>query len=172
MRLGTYWLVRIGIVMLLTALVFFGNYAYQNLIVRLGPGGKVGLLYFASALLLGGLALGSRWPQGAEADHALLRLGWRLAGQVKERSVTQGQYLKVQTPVMTLVETTGSVVALFHQNELHQVAPGNEAEFALESFAPKYAARGDVLGIARIVESAEEQAATATGETPAAPPSV
>ncbi|MFO1316736.1 MAG: HlyD family secretion protein [Burkholderiales bacterium] len=36
-------------------------------------------------------------------------------------------------PVMTLVETTGSVVALFSQNELHQVAPGNEAEFALET---------------------------------------
>ncbi|MEO8675566.1 MAG: HlyD family secretion protein, partial [Casimicrobiaceae bacterium] len=34
-------------------------------------------------------------------------------------------------PVMTLVESTGSVVALYHQNELHQVAPGNEAEFAL-----------------------------------------
>src|ERR1039458_5817590 len=28
MRLGTYWLVRIGIVMVLTALVFFGNLAY------------------------------------------------------------------------------------------------------------------------------------------------
>jgi multidrug resistance efflux pump len=36
-------------------------------------------------------------------------------------------------PVMTLVETTGSVVALFSQNELHQVAPGNEAEFALQT---------------------------------------
>jgi ferredoxin len=38
-----------------------------------------------SALLLAGLALGSGWPQGADPDHALLRLGWRLAGQVKER---------------------------------------------------------------------------------------
>jgi ferredoxin len=38
-----------------------------------------------SALLLGGLALASRWPQGVEPDHALLRLGWRLAGQVRER---------------------------------------------------------------------------------------
>ena len=38
-----------------------------------------------SALLLGGVALGSGWPQGADPDHALLRLGWRLAGQVKER---------------------------------------------------------------------------------------
>jgi multidrug resistance efflux pump len=36
-------------------------------------------------------------------------------------------------PVMTLVETTGSVVALFSQNELHQVAPGNEAEFTLNT---------------------------------------
>jgi multidrug resistance efflux pump len=37
-------------------------------------------------------------------------------------------------PVMTLVEATGSVVALYHQNELHQVEPGNEAEFALETY--------------------------------------
>src|SRR5258707_15291293 len=53
MRLGTYWLVRVGIVMLLTGLVFFGDYAYQNFIPRLGPGGKVSLLYLASGLLLG-----------------------------------------------------------------------------------------------------------------------
>jgi len=38
-----------------------------------------------SALLLGALALGSGWPQGADEDLALLRLGWRLVGQVKER---------------------------------------------------------------------------------------
>ena len=36
-------------------------------------------------------------------------------------------------PVMTLVETTGTIVALYSQNELHQVEPGNEAEFALET---------------------------------------
>ena len=35
MRLGMFWLVRIGIVMLLTGLVFFGNYAYQNFIVKM-----------------------------------------------------------------------------------------------------------------------------------------
>jgi multidrug resistance efflux pump len=40
-------------------------------------------------------------------------------------------------PVMSLVETTGSVVALFQQNELHQVAPGNEAEFALQTLPGK-----------------------------------
>jgi multidrug resistance efflux pump len=33
--------------------------------------------------------------------------------------------------VMTLVEAEGQVIALFHQNELHQVETGNEAEFAL-----------------------------------------
>ena len=33
--------------------------------------------------------------------------------------------------VMTLVEAQGQVVALYHQNELHQVKPGNEAEFSL-----------------------------------------
>ncbi|EEF58461.1 DUF2339 domain-containing protein [Pedosphaera parvula] len=53
MKLGTFWLVRIGIVMVLTALAFFGTYAYQNFIPRLGPAGKVGLLYLASAALLG-----------------------------------------------------------------------------------------------------------------------
>jgi len=37
-------------------------------------------------------------------------------------------------PVMTLVEATGTVVALYYQNELHQVAPGNEAEFALYTY--------------------------------------
>ena len=36
-------------------------------------------------------------------------------------------------PVMTLVEADGQVVALYNQNELHQVAPGNEAEFALKT---------------------------------------
>jgi uncharacterized membrane protein len=52
MRLGTYWLVRVGIVMVLTGLVFFGHLAYENYISRLGPGGKVTLLYLASGLLL------------------------------------------------------------------------------------------------------------------------
>ncbi len=35
--------------------------------------------------------------------------------------------------VMSLVEADGQVVALFHQNELHQVKPGNEAEFTLNT---------------------------------------
>ena len=36
-------------------------------------------------------------------------------------------------PVMTLVEAEGQVVALFNQNELHQIEPGNEAEFTLKT---------------------------------------
>lgn len=35
--------------------------------------------------------------------------------------------------VMTLIEAEGQVVAYYHQNELHQVAPGNEVEFALKT---------------------------------------
>ncbi|HWX22655.1 MAG TPA: DUF2339 domain-containing protein [Candidatus Binatia bacterium] len=49
MRLGTYWLVRIGIGMVLTGLAFIANLAYQNF----GAGGKVLLLYVASGSLLG-----------------------------------------------------------------------------------------------------------------------
>ena len=37
-------------------------------------------------------------------------------------------------PAMTFVEETYQVIALFQQNELHQVAPGNEAEFTLNTY--------------------------------------
>lgn len=37
-------------------------------------------------------------------------------------------------PVMTFVEDEFQVIALFHQNELHQVRPGDEAEIALETY--------------------------------------
>ena len=65
MRLGTYWLVRIGIVMVLTALVFFGNLAYHSFISKLGPGGKVSLLYLASAALL---VAGGWWQRKAAKE--------------------------------------------------------------------------------------------------------
>jgi ferredoxin len=38
-----------------------------------------------SAGLLALVAGGSRWPQGADADDAVLRLGWRMVGQARER---------------------------------------------------------------------------------------
>ena len=53
MRLGTYWLVRVGIILLLTGTVFFARYAYQNYFGHLGPLGKVVLMYVGSGLLMG-----------------------------------------------------------------------------------------------------------------------
>lgn len=38
------------------------------------------------------------------------------------------------TPAMTFVEDAFEVIALFAQNELHQVAPGNDAEFTLNVY--------------------------------------
>lgn len=61
MQLGTYWLVRIGAVLILTGLVFFGNLAYQ----KMGAGGKVALLYLASGLLLGA---GAWWQRKAASE--------------------------------------------------------------------------------------------------------
>ena len=54
MKLATYWFVRVGVVMLLTGLAFFGFYAYQHFISQLGPIGKLSLIYLAGATLLGG----------------------------------------------------------------------------------------------------------------------
>jgi uncharacterized membrane protein len=67
MRLGTYWLVRIGAVLILTGLSFFGNLAYQ----KMGAGGKVALLYLASGLLLGAGA----WWQRKAAEASLQNFG-------------------------------------------------------------------------------------------------
>jgi multidrug resistance efflux pump len=74
-------------------------------------------------------------------------------------------------PVMTLVETTGSVVALYSQNELHQVAPGNEAEFTLDTI-PGRVIKGKVNSIVWASGAGQLQA---TGTLPmtgvlAAPP--
>jgi len=67
MRLGTYWMVRAGIVMLLTGLAFFANYAYHEFIPRLGVAGKIALLYLASGLLLGAGA----WWQRSKGRESL-----------------------------------------------------------------------------------------------------
>jgi multidrug resistance efflux pump len=49
-------------------------------------------------------------------------------------------------PVMTLVEAQGQVVALFNQNELHQIEPGNYAEFTLKT-NPGHVVRAEVDSI-------------------------
>src|SRR6185369_11290550 len=71
MRLGTYWLVRIGIVMLLTGLVFLGTYTYKHYIGRLPAGGKLALLYTAGVALLG---VGS-WLQRRREKEAVRNYG-------------------------------------------------------------------------------------------------
>lgn len=53
LRLGRVWLVRVGIVILLTGLVFLGNFAWAEFVARVGPLGKLVLLYLAG-LGLGG----------------------------------------------------------------------------------------------------------------------
>jgi hypothetical protein len=53
LKVGQYWLVRIGILVLLTGLVLLGNLAYQSVIVKLGAPGKLALLYLAGAVLVG-----------------------------------------------------------------------------------------------------------------------
>ena len=53
MRVGTHWFVRIGVVMLLTGLVFFSKYAYDHYILNFGAPGKITLLYLLSGGLLG-----------------------------------------------------------------------------------------------------------------------
>ena len=63
MKLGTYWFVRIGIVMVLTAMVFLGNYAYQHYWGLLGPVGKVLLMYLGSGALI---AAGTILPRKQE----------------------------------------------------------------------------------------------------------
>jgi ferredoxin len=69
---------------LLTAIATFTRSASPPAESSLGRWRPVAAVVF-SAVLLATIALGSRWPQGADADGALLRLGWRLAGQVDER---------------------------------------------------------------------------------------
>ncbi len=53
MRIGSTWLVRVGIVALLTGFVFLAGYLYQYVVPHLGPAGKVALLYLGAGALTG-----------------------------------------------------------------------------------------------------------------------
>ena len=64
LKLGTYWLARIGIVILLTGFVFLGNYAYHHIVPHLGAWGKLSLLALAGAALGGA---GAWLERGREA---------------------------------------------------------------------------------------------------------
>jgi multidrug resistance efflux pump len=54
--------------------------------------------------------------------------GYAINVQLREGSFTAAFPI---TPAMTFVETEYQVIALYQQNELHQVQPGNEAEFTI-----------------------------------------
>lgn len=71
MKLATYWFVRMGVVMLLTGLAFFGYYAYQKYIPHLGPAGKLSLIYLAGATLLAG----GQWCQRERGNAKLVNFG-------------------------------------------------------------------------------------------------
>lgn len=51
MEVGRVWLVRLGIMILLTGLVFLGNYAWTEIIGKLGPFGKLVMIYLAGGTL-------------------------------------------------------------------------------------------------------------------------
>ncbi len=53
MQIGTTWLVRAGIVLVLTSLAFLGSYLYYHLVPTLGPLAKVALLYLGAGALTG-----------------------------------------------------------------------------------------------------------------------
>jgi uncharacterized membrane protein len=65
MRLGTYWLARVGIVVVLTGIVLAANHGYHKYIDKVGPAGKVSLLYLASGLLLGA---GTWWQRKSSKE--------------------------------------------------------------------------------------------------------
>lgn len=74
LRVGTYWLARIGIVILLTGLVFLGNYAYHLIVPMLGPWGKVSLLVMA------GIGLGGAGYWMEKSKESLRNFGRVLLG--------------------------------------------------------------------------------------------
>lgn len=62
--LGSVWLVRVGVVVLLTALVFLGNYVYESYIGKIGADGRLALICLAGAVLC---SLGSWIERGRDS---------------------------------------------------------------------------------------------------------
>jgi hypothetical protein len=76
LKLGTVWFVRAGIVLLLTGLVFLGNYLYSNYFNTLGAYGRVGILYLGASFLIGvGLWLEKRQKQLHQFSRVILAGG-------------------------------------------------------------------------------------------------
>jgi len=62
MQIGANWLPIVGVIIILTALVFLGGYAWQHASGRFGPWSKLGIL----CLISGGLLGGGWWCRGRE----------------------------------------------------------------------------------------------------------
>ena len=88
--------------------------------------------------------VGNEWAPVAQVRAQLEQARWELA-QTTVYAPADGYAINVQlrpgsftaafpiTPAMTFVENDAQVVALYAQNELTMVGPGNEAEFALNA---------------------------------------
>jgi RND family efflux transporter MFP subunit len=86
--------------------------------------------------------------ESAQYQAKLANARWEL-DQTTVRAPADGTPINVQlrrgsyavplplSPAMTFVEDEHQVIALFHQNELHQVKPGDEAEIALRTLPGK-----------------------------------
>jgi multidrug resistance efflux pump len=84
-----------------------------------------------------------------QAQVAEIRASWKMRnGSCRRRPCTRRPMVMRSTsslrpgstsvafpinPSMTFVENEYQVIALFHQNELHEIEPGNEAEFTIET---------------------------------------
>ncbi len=92
-----------------------------------------------------GAKVGDEFAQVASVRAQLENARWELQ-QTTVLAPADGYAVNVQlrpgamtaafpvTPAMTFVEQTYQVIALFAQNELHQVEPGNEAEFTVQTY--------------------------------------
>lgn len=91
-----------------------------------------------------GAKAGGEWAQIAQVRAQLESAKWDLS-QTTVLAPANGSAINVQlrpgsmtaafpvAPALTFVEDEFVVIALFHQNELHQVKPGNEAEIVLRT---------------------------------------
>ena len=94
--------------------------------VRQRLGGKVGADYAPVAQVRAQLE-NARW-QLEQTTVVAPSDGYAINVQLRPGSFTAAFPI---TPAMTFVENSYQVIALYDQNELHQVEPGNEAEFYL-----------------------------------------
>jgi multidrug resistance efflux pump len=92
-----------------------------------------------------GATVGDDQAEVAQIKSQLANARWELSqtvftapadGTVINLQLRPGQMATAlgMLPVMTFVENEYQVLALFNQNELHQVQPGDEAEIALETY--------------------------------------